>query len=83
MNPERAAMWGLVAAVGVLVISLTTGWVIWTEYTSTISGRQPAWGLMLAFAVAGLTANTVFLFVVIGEYLDRELAARGLDRPEM
>lgn len=79
---ERAARFGLVATVGVAFVSVATGYLIWTEYTTTISGSEPAWLLMLTMGVSGLAVNLLFLFVVIGEYFDRELEARGLTGPE-
>ena len=82
MRIDRAAKFGLVATVGVATISLSTGWLLWTEYTTTISGTEPAWMLMLVIGVAGLTVNLLFLFAVIGEYVDRKLEARGVARPE-
>lgn len=82
MRIERAVRFGLAATIGVAAISLTTGWLIWTEYATTISGTEPAWILMLGIGVAGLAASLMFLFAVIGEYVDRELEARGLASPE-
>lgn len=73
---------GLIAATGVTVVSLMTGLVIWREYTSTIAGREPAWFLMLLIGIFGLIVNMLFLFLVIGIYIDRELEARGLASPE-
>lgn len=78
----RAVKFGFIATIGVAFFSLATGWLIWTEYTTTISGIEPAWFLMLMIGVAGLTLNMLVLFTVIGEYVDRELEARGLASPE-
>lgn len=82
MRIERAAKFGLAATIGVSVISMTTGWLVWTQYSTRISGTEPAWVLMLGIGVAGLAANLMLLFVLIGEYVDRELEARGLAGPE-
>jgi len=51
---------------------------MWTEYTTTIGCQDPAWFLILIIGVTGLTVNMIFLFMVIGEYVDRELQAKGL-----
>jgi Co/Zn/Cd efflux system component len=82
MRIERAAKFGLAATLGVGVISLATGWLVWTQYSTTISGTEPAWVLMLGIGVAGLAANLMLLFALIGEYVDREMEARGLAGPE-
>lgn len=78
----RAAKFGFVATLGVAFVSLATGWVIWREYTTTISGTDPAWSLILVIGIAGLAVNMIFLFMVIGEYIDRELDAKGSARLE-
>lgn len=82
MSHIRPWKFGFIAAAGVTFVSLMTGWTIWREYTTTIAGREPAWFLMLMIGVVGLTVNMLFLFLVIGEYLDRELDARGLSSTE-
>ncbi|MFC7046027.1 hypothetical protein ACFQH6_11920 [Halobacteriaceae archaeon GCM10025711] len=77
---ERAVNFGLIATLGVAFFSLATGYLAWTEYTSTI-GNEPAWFLIFAIGLAGLAANLMFLFVVIGEYVDRKIDARGIAEP--
>jgi Co/Zn/Cd efflux system component len=82
MRIERAAKFGLAATLGVGVISLATGWLVWTQYSTRISGTEPAWVLILGIGLAGLAANLMLLFALIGEYVDRELEARGVARLE-
>ena len=79
---DRVWKFGLITATGVTFVSVMTGWIIWREYTTTIAGSEPAWFLMLIIGVAGLTVNMLFLFLVIGEYVNRELEARGVASTE-
>lgn len=78
----RTAKFGRIATLGVAFVSVATGWVIWREYTTTVSGQDPALSLILVIGVTGLTVSMIFLFIVIGEYVDRELEAKGLARLE-
>lgn len=76
MGIVRAVKFGLIASISVVFVAIGTGYLIWTQYTNTIAGQEPAWMLMLMIGRGGLTVSMLFLFALIGEYLDRELAAR-------
>ncbi len=83
MNFGRAAKYGSIAAGGALLISIGTGGLMriaWAERTAGFEGR--AMGVVLLVASAGLIVATMYLFIVIGAFLDREFEARGLDRRE-
>lgn len=82
MRIDRAAKFGIIGTIGVTAISLMTFWLIWTEYTTTLSGMEPAYGLMLSIGIVGLAVNLMFLFAVIGVFVDRKLEARGFANPE-
>ena len=74
----RVWKFSLFAASGITIISLTTGYVMWREYTTTIAGREPTWFLILMIGVVGLFLNVMALFLVIEEYVHRELEAREI-----
>lgn len=83
MMLDRVAKFGFVGAIGVILISLGTFGlmaVAWAERTAGFDGR--AIGIVLIVWVGGTAVAVLFLFVVIGAFLDRELEARGLDNPE-
>ncbi|MFB6309333.1 MAG: hypothetical protein ABEH35_08390 [Haloarculaceae archaeon] len=83
MDLDRVAKFGAVGAGGVVLISLGTvggGWVAWTNRTA--GAEASAVGTVAIVAIAGTTAAILYLFLVIGAFVDRELAARGLDAPE-
>ena len=82
MEIERAVKFGLIATVGISFFALATGYLIWDEYTTTIAGQEPAWLLMLLIGLGGVTAILLFLFILIGEYIDRELQAKGVRSDE-
>jgi hypothetical protein len=80
MDLGRAATYGSIGALGVVLALLGTlglSWIVWTDRISGAEGR--AIGSVLVVVVAGVAASVVFLFVVVGAFVDRELAARGLD----
>lgn len=81
MDLDRAAKFGIIGAVGVVLISLGTvglGWVAWTDRVAGAEGM--ALGTVVLVGIAGTAATVLFLFVVVAAFVDRELAARGLDR---
>ena len=80
MDLGRAATYGSIGALGVVLTLLGTLGLSWIAWTDRISGAEErAIGSVLIVAVAGVSASIVFLFVVVGAFVDRELAARGLD----
>jgi hypothetical protein len=83
MDLGRATRFGSVGAIGVILISLGTAGVMGMAWADRISSSEGmALGSMMIIGIAGTAFTIVFLFVVIGAFLDRELEARGLDRPE-
>jgi hypothetical protein len=83
MDPGRAARFGAVGAVGVVLVALSTYGLVGMVWSERISGSGGmVIGTVLLVAIAGTATAVVFLFVVIGAFLDRELEARGLDTPE-
>lgn len=83
MDLGRTATFGAWGAVGVVLIMLGTHGLMWLAWNDRISGAEGmAIGTMILVAVAGTALTVVFLFVVIGAFLDRELDARGIDASE-
>lgn len=73
MRAERATKFGLVAATGIVLISLAT-------YGLIQQARSPLRGdtVVLLVLIGGTVTNLIFLFMVIGVYVERKLEARGL-----
>lgn len=83
MELDRVAKFGTIGAVGVVLISLGTvglGWIAWTDRIAGAEGM--ALGTVVLVGIAGTAVAVLFLFVVVGAFVDRELAARNLDRSE-
>lgn len=80
MELDRAAKFGTIGAIGVILISLATLGLSWAAWADRIAGAEAqAMGTVVVVTLAGTTVTIVFLFVVIGGFIDRELEARGLD----
>jgi hypothetical protein len=86
-GPKNWALWltigiftiaytGLVAAVGVIAIQLAAFGL--TRQVSSLAGDLP----ILMIQAAGATVALMYLFAVIGVFVDRKLAARGLAGPD-
>lgn len=83
MDSGRAAKFGFLGAIGVILISLgTSGLMVKAWVDRTAGSEGDAIGLMMIVGIAGTAIAILFLFVVIGAYLDRELEARGLGSPK-
>jgi len=83
MDLGRATKYGSVGAIGVVLISLATAGLMGMAWADRISGSEGmAIGTMILVGIGGTAVAILFLFVVIGAFLDRELDARGLDGPE-
>lgn len=83
MGLGRAAKFGSVGAIGVILIALGTTGLMGMAWADRISGSEGmAIGTMMIVGIAGTAIAILFLFVVIGAFLDRELEARGLGNPE-
>lgn len=82
MELDRAAKFGTIGAIGAVLISLGTvgvGWLAWANRTAGAEGS--AMGTIAMVWIGGTAVTILFLFVVIGAFIDRELDARGLDTP--
>lgn len=83
MDLGRAAKFGSVGAIGVILISLGTAGLMGMAWADRISGSEGmAIGTVTIVGIAGAAITIVFLFVVIGAFLDRELEARGIGNSE-
>lgn len=76
MRIERAATFGIVGTIGIIAISLATFGL--AQKVSPLAGDAP----ILMIGVAGTAVNLMFLFAVIGVFVDRKLEARGIASPE-
>jgi len=83
MDLDRVAKFGSVGAIGVVLVSLGTCGLIWLAWNDRVSGAEGmAIGTMILVGIAGTAIAILFLFVVVGAFLDRELEARGLGNSE-
>lgn len=83
MDLGRAARFGFVGAIGVILITLGTYGLMGLAWADRVAGSEGnAIATMTIVGIAGMAVGILFLFVVIGAYLDRELEARGLGSPE-
>lgn len=78
MRIDRAARFGVVAAIGITAIS----WVTFGLARMARAGLGNGEARFLLVVVAGTVVNLVFLFAVVGVFVDRKLAARGLVSPD-
>lgn len=79
MQIDRAATYGLIATVGVTAISLVTAWLLRSVIADSIGRPDPV--LLLIVAIAGTAVTMIFLFAVIGVFVDRKLEARESSTP--
>ena len=83
MRIDRAAKFGIVGTIGVTTVSLATFGLVRIVWSNRISGfEERAIATILLIVVAGLAVNLMFLFAVVGVFVDRKLEARGLASPE-
>lgn len=83
MRMDRAAKFGGIASLGVVVLSVATLGLIRIVWANRISGvEEKAMATIVLVLVAGLAVTLMFLFAVIGVYVDRKLEAQGVARPE-
>lgn len=75
MRIDRAAKFGFIAAIGVIAIQLAAFGL--TQQVSSLAGELP----ILMIRAAGAAVALMYLFAVIGVFVDRKLAARGLAGP--
>lgn len=83
MRIDRAAKFGFVATIGVTAISLATFLMMRMVWANRISGFEGKAMATIALIGAGGTAVILmFLFAVIGVFVDRKLEASGIASPE-
>lgn len=81
MRIDRAAKFGIAGAIGVTAISLATVGLMLKVQADAIRAEDAVIRMAMV-GVAGTWANLLFLFGVIGVFVDRKLAAHGLDSRE-
>ena len=81
MRLDRAAKFGVIAAIGIVFVSLTAFWLMQLIQANAIR-EGDAFGSILIVWIGSIAVSLMFLFVVIGEYVDRTLEGRGLPDPE-
>lgn len=77
MQLDRAAKFGAIAAAGIIFISLTSFWLTQSIQADAIREGDAVPSILLLW-VGAIAVSLLFLFVVIGEYVDRILEAKGL-----
>lgn len=83
MDLGRAPKFGSVGSIGVILIALGSFGLMGMAWNSRISGAEGMTiGTMILVGIAGTALIILFLFVVFGAFLDRELEARGLGNPD-
>ena len=78
MRLDRAAKFGLFGSVGFVVISLGIFAMVREVQRGVKRGTLEADVTILMILIGGTTVGLIFLFVLVGEYVDRELESRGL-----
>lgn len=83
MDIGRAAKFGSLGAIGVILIYLGTYSLMGVAWADRVAGSEgDAIGTIMIVGIAGTALAILFLFVVFGAFLDQELEARGLGSPE-
>lgn len=75
MRIERAATFGAIATVGIVGIALVTIRMIQIVRANTVLGNRPDLATILLVAVSGTAVALIFLFAVIGVFVDRKIAS--------
>lgn len=78
MRIERAARFGIYGSIGFIAIWLLLFGLIREIQTGVYGGTSQGNVRILMILVVGTAVGMMFLFTLIGEYVDRELEARGL-----
>lgn len=76
MRFDLAARFGLYGTVGFLLIGLMTFVLIGEIQSGVKAGTAEGTAAVLMILAGGIAVGTIYLFVLVGEYVDRELAAR-------
>lgn len=82
MRLERAAKFGVFGSIGFILISLGMYVMIREIQTGVEAGTVEGNAAILIILIGGTAAGMILLFTLIGEYVDRELADRGLANSE-
>lgn len=82
MRLDRAARFCLLGSVGPIRISLAVTGLVSEILAGVEAGTVQGIVAILLNVIVGTVVRMIFLFTLVGEYLDREPAARGLDRSE-
>lgn len=77
MELGRAAKFGLFGSIGFVVIWSVLFLMIREVQTGVRGGTLRGDITVLAIVIGGTVVSMLVLFVLIGEYVDQELAARG------
>ncbi len=78
MELARAAKFGLFASIGLALIWSVLFLLIREVQKGVEGGTLSGDFTVLVIVLGGTVASLIMLFVLFGEYVDRELAARGL-----
>lgn len=81
MDLGRTARYGTIGAVGVTLGGLGTAWVARMAWADSITPEVGTRSVAIIW-VMGTMLTVLFLFLVVGAFVDRELEARGLDDRE-
>ena len=76
MRLDLAARFGLYGTVGFLLIGLITFVLIGEIQSGVNAGTAEGTAAVLMILAGGVAVGTIYLFVLVGEYVDRELTAR-------
>jgi len=74
MRLDLAARFGLYGTVGFLVVGSMTFALIGEIQSGVNAGTAEGTAAVLMILAGGVAVGTIYLFVLIGEYVDRELA---------
>lgn len=83
MDLGLAFKYGTIGAFGVILSLLGTlglSWIVWSDRISGQEGKAVV--TIILIVVTAMAVSIVFIFVIIGEFIDRELEAHGLDSVE-
>jgi hypothetical protein len=78
MRLDRAAKFGVFGSIGFVVIWLGTFAMIRETQTGVTGGTVEGDVITMIVLVGGTVVGMMFLFTLIGEYIDRELDSRGI-----
>ena len=82
MRLDRAVKFGIFGSVGFIVVWLGMFAMIRETQTGVEGGTLEGNAVILITLVGGTVVGMMFLFTLIGEYIDRELDSRGFDNSE-